>query len=279
MQTQRYPEWLQTCQHLQLISATRCLFLKSHPRTAAPHTHARAEEEAPWKAKRGEEGGGVPAKTARRCQRRWGRKEGERGAWWAPARIWSERWLWPIQMRRGAPGEISARCPNSDEINYTRRTNASRLTHLCVPVCWWRSCRLLADGGRRLSVQVERRGFYRTELQPPARSHRSATETGGASDETIFLPLFLSMTRQRRNNSPSPPSLSLLRCLYAHSGKSAITSVCVLVIGWRVLRYPREASRPKICSTFKFKIISAFTFKKYFWNTNTCFSEKSNWIG
>ena len=37
--TPRSAERLQTCQHLQLINVTRCLFLKSHPRTA--------EEEAP----------------------------------------------------------------------------------------------------------------------------------------------------------------------------------------------------------------------------------------
>lgn len=104
---QRYPERLQTCQHLQLINVTRCLFLKSHPCTAAPHTHAQQ------KRKRRETRKGVPVKTARLCQRGWGGEEGERGAW-APVRIWSEPLFWPLQMRRGAPGDILGRCPNTE---------------------------------------------------------------------------------------------------------------------------------------------------------------------
>lgn len=68
MQTQRYPEWLQTCQHLQLIRATRCLFLKSHPRTAAPQTHARQRRKRRERRKggerRGEEGSRGPCQNS-----------------------------------------------------------------------------------------------------------------------------------------------------------------------------------------------------------------------
>lgn len=80
---------------------------------------------------------------------------------------------------------------------------------------------------------------------------------------------------------PLPP---LSRCLYVHSGKSGIASVCVLVIRWRVLRHPcvvrpRETSRPKICSSFTFKFISVFILKKLFWNTNKSFHRKKYlWI-
>lgn len=85
---------------------------------------------------------------------------------------------------------------------------ASRLTHLWVPVCWWRSCRLVGDGGRWLSVQVERRG----STEPSSSLLLALTDPLQKREERQMKPysflFFLSMTRQRRNNSP-PTALAM----------------------------------------------------------------------
>lgn len=127
----------------------------------------------------------------------------------SPARIWSQPSFWPIQMRQG-------RCFSSlltfTRINSKSPTKASRLTHLCVPVCWWRSCRLLGDGGRWLSVQVERRG----PTEPSSSLLLALTDPLQKREERQMKPFsFLfsrSMTRQRRNSLPLPPR-DAFRCI------------------------------------------------------------------
>lgn len=254
---QTYPEWLQTCQHLQLIN------LKSHPRTAAPHTHAQQ------KRKRREARKGGPCQNSSAVSEK--RRGGGRKRRMSPSAHLERAFIpaHPDAQRRQGGYSRSV-------FKFTTINDKSVASH---PFMGPGVLVALLQAGRwRRKVAVgsgRETGFYGTELQPPARTHRSATETGGASDETIFLPLFsLDDTTEEEQFSPHRP-----RDAFTCIPENAASLRFAFGIGWRVFRHPcatrpREASSPKTCSSFTFKFIYVFILKKLFWNTNKDFHSK-----
>lgn len=169
--------------------------LKNRTRTAAPRrTPTRSFLESRIKHRETPKPCGH-SQTARIClkrrQGRWGREEGERERGWT--------------QRASGAGVYSSpsRCAQAPEAIFgafsklEARKTALHLTHLCVPVCWWCSCRLVGNGGGgKWLLQVEEGGGFVPRVWPSPSLllvlviRYSSAETGGASDETIFLPPF-----------------------------------------------------------------------------------------
>lgn len=146
-------------------------------------------------------------------------------------------------------------------------TKAPRLTHLGVPVCWRRSCRLGADGGRRPWVQVERRG----SAEPSSSLLLALTDPLQRREERRMKPysfLFFSMTRQRRNSSPSPPSLAMpSRALRKRRHRVSLRSRRrVTRFATRVREAPTAGPRTSHLfhptQRFPFTLITVFTLKR-----------------
>lgn len=186
----------------------------------------------------------------------------------------------PSRCAEAPPGGYFRSLSKYRTINYKSRAKASRLTHLCVPVCWWRSCRLVGDGGRWLSVQVERRVLR--NRAPASCSHSQIRYRNGRSVRWNHIPSSFSLddTTEEEQFSLSPPPLSrdAFMCIpeNAASLRLAFLSSDDAFCGTLCAMRPRETSRPQICSSFTFKFISVFILKKsYFEIPTKVFTGKS----
>lgn len=122
--------------------------------------------------------------------------------------IWTGRSFLPIQMRKRRWRLFWA-------FSQIKGKKAAHLTHLCLPVYWWCSYRLVGNGEGGCFKYIE--GVCTgpsPSLLLAAQIRYSSAGTGGASDETIFLPLFFSTEEaeradsKRRKELTNKPSLS-----------------------------------------------------------------------